>query len=75
MNKNIAKNKTNCTSILHVYELLQFLGHWQNSVKGTSFLEQLHRPLHPFLHPHTMTYPLGRVTSLLLDSRYASKLS
>ena len=75
MNKNFVKNKTNCTSILHIYKLLQFLAHWQNSVQGTSFLEQLHRPLHPLLHPHTMIYSLGREASLLLGSRYASKLS
>ena len=75
MNKNIVKNKANCTSILHIYKLLQFLAHWQNLVQGTSFLEQLHCPLHLLLHPHTMVYSLGRVTSLLLVSRYASKLS
>ena len=75
MNKNIVKNKTNCTSILHIYKLLQFLAHWQNSVQGTSFLEQLHRSLHPLLHPHTIVYSLGRVASLLLGSRYASELS
>ena len=75
MNKNIVKNKTISTSILHIYKLLKFLAHWQNSVQGTSFLEQLNRPLHPLLHPHAMVYSLGRVTSLLLGSRYASKLS
>ena len=44
-------------------------------MQGTSFLEQLHHPLHPLLYPHTMVYSLGRVASLLLGSRYASKLS
>ena len=44
-------------------------------MQGTSFLEQLHRPLHPLLHPDTMEYSQGMVISLLLGSRYASKPS